>query len=248
MKRLLFYLIICIGFLSGCTADQKEPLWKTSGILKIGTDATYPPFEMVNTESGQPEGFDIDIMKKICLINGWKPEFIVTPFDGIIPGLRGKKYDCIISAMSITPQRLAVVDFSESYYKAGQIIAVPLEDTTIKSVDDLRGLKVGAQLGTTGERYAKSLQGVTVFSFDNIGAAFIDMENGQIDAVLNDYPTTQEYIRLKGNAKTVGDLLSEESYGIAVRKGDTELLDKINSALSQISRSGEYDNIKSRWF
>lgn len=248
MKRLLFCLIIFAVITACCTNDLKEPSWKTSGELKIGTDATYPPFEMVNTESGRPEGFDIDIMRKICQINGWEPEFIVTPFDGIIPGLRGKKYDCIISAMSITPQRQAVVDFSEPYYQAGQIIAVPLQDTVVKSVENLRGLKVGVQLGTTGERFAKSLQGVTVFSFDNIGAAFIDMENGQIDAVLNDLPTTQEYIKLKGNAKTVGELLSEESYGIAVRKGDTQLLDKVNSALKQISESGEYDRIRSRWF
>jgi polar amino acid transport system substrate-binding protein len=187
-------------------------------------------------------------MKRICEINQWTPEFIVTPFDGIISGLKSYKYDCIISAMTITPQRQAVVDFTQSYYNAGQIVAVPLQDSTIKSVDDLRAKKVGVQLGTTGERYAKSLQGVTVFSFDNIGAAFIDMENGQIDAVLNDYPTTMEYIKLKGMAKTVGELLSEESYGIAVRRGDSELLERLDAALKQIIDSGEYEKIKSRWF
>lgn len=240
--------IVLVFSIINCGGEKNEPLWKTKSQLLIGTDATYPPFEMVNTATGRPEGFDIDIMKEICTINKWKPEFIVTPFDGIVSGLKSNKYHCIVSAMTITPQRKAVIDFSEPYYNAGQIIAVPVDDSTIQSVDDLRGKKVGVQLGTTGERYAKTLPGVSVFSFDNIGAAFIDMENGQIDAVLNDYPTTNEYIKLQGKAKTVGELLSEEQYGIAVNKGDTELLEKINSALKQIKETGKYKELESRWF
>jgi polar amino acid transport system substrate-binding protein len=248
MKRyLIFILIPFLTVVCGDLSDTGQG-WKTTKILRIGTDATYPPFEMINTASGRPEGFDIDIMKAICRINEWEPEFIITPFDGIISGLKGDKYDCIISAMTITPQREATVDFSQNYYLAGQVIAVPPDDTLIKSVEDLRGKKVGVQLGTTGEKMAKSFQGVSVFSFDNIGAAFIDMENGRIDAVLNDLPTTQEYIRLKGKAKTVGEILSKEYYGIAVKQGNTELLNLINRALDEIKESGEYDRIAGEWF
>lgn len=247
-KTLLLILLSLVVFvIFGC--DKNElPGWKTDAILLVGTDATYPPFEMVNTETGQPEGFDIDIINEICRINGWTSEFIVTPFDGIISGLKGNKYDCVISAMTITEQRQAIVDFSESYYLAGQVIAVSPDDTIILSVDDLRGKKVGVQLGTTGEKMAKSLSGLLVFSFDNIGAAFIDMENGQIDAILNDWPTTNEYIRLKGTAKTVGEILSEEYYGIALKKGDAELLGKIDSAITILKENGKYDKIYEKWF
>lgn len=249
MKKIVIFLLLCLIALIYLACDKNnQPGWKTDNILLIGTDATYPPFEMVNTKTGQPEGFDIDIMKAICRINNWTPEFIVTPFDGIISGLKGNKYDCVISAMTITEQRQAIVDFSESYYLAGQVIAVSPGDTVIASVEDLRGKKVGVQLGTTGERMAKSLSGLLVFSFDNIGAAFIDMENGQIDAILNDWPTTNEYIRLKGTAKTVGDILSKEYYGIAVKKGDAELIGKIDSAISILKESGEYDKISEKWF
>ncbi len=249
MKKLfLFILLGLIIFVIFACDDNKQPGWKTDAILRVGTDATYPPFEMVDTRTGQPEGFDIDIMKAICRINKWRPEFIVTPFDGIISGLKGEKYDCIISAMTITEQRQAIVDFSESYYLAGQVIAVPPDDTIIFSVEDLRGRKVGVQLGTTGEKMAKSLAGLLVFSFDNIGAAFIDMENGQIDAILNDWPTTNEYIRLKGTAKTVGEILSKEYYGIALKKGDSELITKIDSAITILKDNGEYDNIYEKWF
>ncbi len=249
MKKAIFFILLTpmIFLVFACNGNQ-QPGWKTDAILKVGTDATYPPFEMVDTKTGQPDGFDIDIMKAICRINGWRPEFIVTPFDGIISGLKGNKYDCIISAMTITEQRQAIVDFSESYYLAGQVIAVPPDDTIINSANDLRGKKVGVQLGTTGEKMAKSLSGLLVFSFDNIGAAFIDMENGQIDAILNDWPTTNEYIRLKGTAKTVGEILSKEYYGIALKKGDRELITKIDSAITIIKGNGEYDNIYEKWF
>lgn len=248
--NVIILLFVISGYfaLSCSKQGNSDANWQAESTLRIGTDATYPPFEMVNTESGQPEGFDIDIIMSVCEENGWHPELIVTPFDGIISGLKSDKYDCVISAMSVTPQRAAVVSFSDPYYLAGQVVAVPLGDTLIKSADDLRGLKVGVQLGTTGERMAKSLEGVSVFSFDNIGAAFIDMENGHVDAVLNDLPTTREYIKRRGNAKIVGELLSEESYGIAVRSGNTVLLDKINDALAKIKTSGEYKQIEHKWF
>jgi len=249
----IYRVIVCLLILSvimiGCIRKSEDmSAWKKSGILRIGTDATYPPFEMVNVQSGHPEGFDIDIMNAVCRINGWTPEFIITPFDGIISGLKSGKYDCIVSAMSITPEREAVVSFTRPYYLAGQVVAVPLADTLIKSVDDLEGHKVGVQLGTTGERMAGGLPDVEVFSFDNIGAAFIDMENAHLDAVLNDMPTTMEYIRLKGKAKIVGDLLSKEYYGIAVRKEDSELRGRIDSALAVLENNGDYDLIMKKWF
>ena len=150
--------------------------------------------------------------------------------------------------MTITPERAAVVDFTDPYYLAGQTIAVPLDDSVTLSVDDLPGKRVGVQLGTTGELMAKKIDGIHVFSFDNIGAAFIDMANGNLDAVLNDFPTTQSYISKHGTAKTVGPILSTEYYGMAVRKGDTGLLGSINGALAQIKESGRYDEIHVKWF
>jgi ABC-type amino acid transport substrate-binding protein len=246
MKKIFLILSVIVLFAS-CGSEKQEDISKRT-VLRIGTDATYPPFETVNTVTGKPEGFDIDLISRICELNGWKPEFIVTPFDGMIPGLNNHKYDAAISAMTITPQRGAVVAFSEPYYQAGQIIAVPVGDTLIKGVDDLLGKRVGVQLGTTGEIMAKKLNGVHVYSYDNIGAAFIDMANGNLDAVLNDFPTTHAYIEQNHTAKTVGELLSTEHYGIAVRKKDTALLKKINEALEKMKADGSYAVIYERWF
>ncbi len=242
LTSLIFFLV---PVLFGC--GNKAP-GTQSGTLRIGTDATYPPFETVNTETGKPEGFDIDLITEICKINGWKPEFIVTPFDGMIPGLQSKKYDVAISSMTITPERQAVIDFSDPYYLAGQTLAVPLADNGIKSPDDLKGKRVGVQLGTTGELMAQKIPDAKVFSYDNIGAAFIDMQNGNLDAVLNDYPTTQAYIRAHSTAKTVGDILSKENYGIALRKDETELRSAINKALAEIRKNGTYRTLHMKWF
>jgi polar amino acid transport system substrate-binding protein len=246
MRRYLTLACLLV-LLTGC-ADKKEPPESGRTVLRVGTDATYPPFEMINTETGKPQGFDIDLMDAICQVEGWTPEFVVTPFDGIIAGLTNHKYDAVISAMTITPQRSVVVDFSHPYYAAGQTIAVPLTDSTTKSTADLRGKRVGVQLGTTGELMAKRLEGVEVFSYDNIGAAFIDMANGNLDAVLNDYPTTLRYIKVHHDAKTVGKLLSSEFYGIAVRKNDSGLLNSINEALDSLKRDGTFKSIQQKWF
>jgi ABC-type amino acid transport substrate-binding protein len=237
--------IVPVLFLCGCGDSSKGT---PAGVLRIGTDATYPPFETVNTETGAPEGFDIDLISEICRINDWKPEFVITPFDGMVPGLQGKKYDVAISSMTITPERQAVIDFSEPYYLAGQTIAVPLATGTINTPDDLQGKRVGVQLGTTGELMAQKITGAKVFSYDNIGAAFIDMQNGNLDAVLNDYPTTQAYIHAHGTAKMVGEILSKEHYGIALRKGETELRAAINSALDKIKQTGKYRELHQKWF
>jgi len=246
-KNNLFILVIATLVLTFAGCAKKETS-VAGGILRIGNDPTYPPFEMTSHTTGQPEGFSIDLAGEICRINGWTPEFIATPFDGMIAGLNNGKYDIIISSMTITPERGEVVDFTEPYYLAGQTIAVPISDSSIKSAADLKGKKVGAQLGTTGEMMAKGIDGVTVISFENIGAAFLDMENGNIDAVLNDLPTSAAYIKEHGVAKFVGEVLSTEYYGIAVKKGNSEILEKINAALKQAKSSGFYSQIHVKWF
>jgi ABC-type amino acid transport substrate-binding protein len=240
----LLVLAIALAVI-GCAKKESSV---ASGVLRIGNDPTYPPFEMTSHTSGLPEGFSIDLAGEICRIHGWTPEFVATPFDGMIAGLNNGKYDVIISSMTITPERGEAVDFSEPYYLAGQSIAVPIADSAIKSVADLKGKKVGVQLGTTGEMMAKGLDGVNVISFENIGAAFLDLENGNIDAVLNDLPTSAAHIKAHGSAKFVGEVLSTEYYGIAVKKGNKEILDKINAALREAKSSGFYSQIHVKWF
>jgi polar amino acid transport system substrate-binding protein len=240
---------LLLSLILACSSPQVDTLdkIKESGKFLIGTDATYPPFESQDLQSGEVAGFDIDLMKAICQKLGVQPEFIVVPFDGIIPGLNNHKYDAIISAFTITVAREEVIDFTDPYYVAGQVIAVPLRDTVIKEMTDLEGKRIGAQLGTTGEMLAKQITRGEVISFDNISAAFIDMENGKLDAIINDKPTSQMIIKVRRSAKIVGPLLTKESYGIAVRQGDKRLLEALNMALQQFREEGVLEELNRRW-
>jgi glutamine transport system substrate-binding protein len=248
LPAILFPIIMLSAW--GCGgqkyADTLEKI-KSEGVMRVGTDATYPPFETQNRD-GKLEGFDIDLMKKICAEMGVRPEFIVTPFDGIIPGLLDNKYDAVISAMTVTPERAQKVAFSNPYYWASQSIAVRSDERGIKSKRDLNGRKIGVQLGTTGEMVAKRIPDAEVISFDNIGAAFIDLSNGNLDAVINDRPTTERIIAAKGGAKIVGEPLTSERYGIAVRPEDKTLLMQINATLSVLEVSQELDQLQNKWF
>jgi len=248
MKKIIL-LLLAILLIASCAGGEKTGYgrMKDTGVLRIGTDATYPPFEYNDDKTGELVGFDIDLMKAICAELKAEPEFIVVPFGGIIPGLRSNKYDCIISAMTITVERKQAINFSIPYYDAGQTIAVPLDNLTIKDIDDLEGLRIGVQLGTTGEMMAKTIKDAEVISFNNIGAAFIDMENGRLDAVLNDAPTSQRAIKVRGKAKIVGPLLSSEQYGIAVAQSENKLLGEINKALQKKMIEGVVDSLKAYW-
>jgi ABC-type amino acid transport substrate-binding protein len=232
-----------------CSREKPDAL---SRIMKekkllVGTDATYPPFESKD-DSGKLVGYDIDLMDEICDKLGAKCEYVVVPFDGIVSGLNSEKYDAIISSFTITPEREKIIDFSKPYYNASQSISVRLDRQDINSLIDLKGKKIGVQLGTTGELLAKKIEGADIISFDNISAAFIDLENGKLDAIINDKPTSQRIIAFRGNAKIVGTDLSSENYGIAVRKGEKRLLDAINNALTSLELSGKLEDLNKKWF
>ncbi|MGQ9628781.1 MAG: basic amino acid ABC transporter substrate-binding protein [bacterium] len=215
--------------------------------IVVGTDATYPPFE--NIVDGKFVGFDIDLAQAIAKEIGAEIEFVNVAWDGIIPGLLAKKYDMIQSAMTITEERAKQVTFSRPYYNAGQIVAVRVENTTIKDEKDLPGKRVGVQLGTTGEFAVKEIKGAIVKSYDTIDLAFIDLINGNVDAVVADDPTVAAFVkeRGKGKLKIVGKPFTDEHYGIAMRKEDTALHKAVNAALEKLEKDGTIERLKEKW-
>jgi len=247
---LFFFLIISFFlFTQNCSKEKPDAfsrIMKEKKLL-VGTDATYPPFESKD-DTGNLVGYDIDLMDEICDKLGVRCEYVVVPFDGIVSGLNSEKYDAIISSFTITSEREKVIDFSKPYYQASQSISVRLDRQDINSLTDLKGKKIGVQLGTTGELLAKKVEGAEIVSFDNIGAAFLDLENGKLDAIVNDKPTSQRIIAFRGNAKIVGTDLSSENYGIAVRKGEKRLLDAINNSLTSLELSGKLEDLNKKWF
>lgn len=220
---------------------------KGSKVLRVGTDTTYPPMEYKDVETRKIVGFDIDLMDSLAGRMGYAVEYVEVPFDGIIAGLKTGKYDAIISSFTITPEREREVDFTLPYLVAGQSIAVRLNEAKIKSFADLAGKKIGVQLGTTGEKLAKTVPKAEVVSFDAISAAFIDLENGKLDAIVNDRPVSARFAALKKSARLLDTTLTSENYGIAVRKGNP-LLARLNRALSGLEVSGEKAALEQKWF
>ena len=217
--------------------------------ITVASDIAYPPFEF--EKNGKPVGFDIDLMREIGKRAGFKPEFKNVTFDGIIPGLGNNLYDAGASAFTITKAREKKVDFSDPYFNADQSLLVQ-SDSPIKSVDDIGDGTVGVQLGTTGELKAKEFkqQGkITgeVRTFDTITDAFAALENGQVDAVINDLSVSLDKANQSNGAlEVVQTIPTGEQYGIAFPE-DSDLLEPTNKALEEIKKDGTYAEIYEKW-
>jgi ABC-type amino acid transport substrate-binding protein len=217
--------------------------------ITVASDIAYRPFEFV--EGGEPVGFDLDLMREIGKRAGFEPRFQNTTFDGIIPGLTSGTFEMAISAMTITEERDQQVDFSDPYFDADQSLLVQ-SGSEIRSTDDLADATVGVQLGTTGAMEANNLAGEgsigDVRTFDTVEDAFTALENGQVDAVLNDFPVSQDRVlQSDGTLEIVQTIPTGEQYGIAFPT-DSPRVEEVNRALDEIKRDGTYAEIYEKWF
>lgn len=216
--------------------------------ITVATDATWPPFEYVDETTKEFVGFDIDLMKAIAEAAGFEVEFVNVAWDPLLAGMATGQYDAAISAMTITEERAKQFDFSEPYYNAGQLIAVRIGDERIKGPADLAGKVVGAQLGTTGAMEVEKIAGATLKNYDTIDQAFLDLINGQIDAVVADNPLVAGYVgKYADKIKSVGEPFTDEFYGIAVKKNAPEILEAINRGLKAVKEKGLIAQLEEKW-
>ncbi|WP_019559571.1 basic amino acid ABC transporter substrate-binding protein [Caldimonas manganoxidans] len=221
-------------------------------VYVVGTDAAYAPFESQN-ERGEIVGFDIDIVKAIAAKAGMEVKFVNTPWEGIFNSLNQGDRDLLVSAITITDERRQSMDFTEPYFDAVQLIAVR-KDSPVTKFEDLKTLKVGVQTGTTGDEVVTQLLGkdnTNVRRFESTPLALKELESGGVDAVVADNGVVNHYVANNSTAafKTVSDSsFAPEQYGIAVRKGNTELLAKLNEGLAAIRADGTYDRIYAQYF
>ncbi|MCA2939675.1 MAG: transporter substrate-binding domain-containing protein [Microcystis aeruginosa Ma_QC_Ch_20071001_S25] len=215
--------------------------------FRVATEATFPPFEF--QQGGQLTGFDIDLMRAIGKEADLNIDFRNLPFDGIIPALQARTVEAAISGMTITAERAQAISFSRPYFRAGLAIAVREDNRTIKNFEDLKGKRIAVQIGTTGALEATKIPGATVSQFDSAALALQELINGRVEAVVNDKPVTLYAIKQAGlrGVKVVGELLTEEFYGIALPK-NSPYLQLINDALGRVIESGQYDAIFRQWF
>ncbi|USK60253.1 transporter substrate-binding domain-containing protein [Peribacillus asahii] len=242
----LSFLVAACGSNDTTSDKEKGGAEKSEKVYKVGVDTTYPPFEF--KEGNEYKGIDIDLINAIAENQGFEIELSPMDFGGIIPAMQANQLDVAIAGMSITDERKKIVDFSEPYFDAGVTVVVGKDNTTIKSVDDLKGKTVAVKKGTTGAKYAQDnvdKYGFKIVQFNDSPAMFQEVANGNADALLEDYPVISYAIAQKDlGLKIVGDRLNGDQYGIAVLKGkNQDLLEKINKGLAELKEDGTYDKI-----
>lgn len=224
----------------------------TAGTLTACSDVPYPPFEVEGGDNGTGyTGFDIDLLDAIAKKLDLKLAVQDVGFDALQSGttLTGGTCDIGASAMTITDERKANLDFSDPYYDSLQSLLVRT-DSGIKGIGDLAGKNVGVQQGTTGEAYAtENATGANIVQYPSDGELWPAMQAGQIDAILQDQPVNLEHEKADSSYKIVEEYNTDEQYGFAFAKSEkTELVDAVNTALQELRDSGEYQKIYESYF
>ncbi|MDH4612722.1 ABC transporter substrate-binding protein [Pseudomonas sp. BN102] len=253
MKKIALLGAIALSLLSplAAIADDAKP-------LRIGIEAAYPPFAF-KTPEGKITGFDYDIGNALCEEMKVECKWIEQEFDGLIPALKVRKFDAVLSSMTITEERLKSVDFTKKYYHTPARLAMKEGAVVNDPLTDLKGKKVGVQRASIYDRYATDVfapAGVEVVRYSSQNEIFLDMTAGRLDATLADVVNIDDGF-LKTDAgkgfALVGPDFTEKKYfgegaGIAVRKGDKALAEKINNAIAAIRANGKYKEVQDKYF
>ena len=227
-------------------AETEEAKDAAGGKLIMATNAEFPPYEYHDGDA--VVGIDAEIAKAIADELGMELEIEDIAFDSIIPEIVSGKADMGLAGMTVTEDRMQSVDFSNTYAKASQKIIVT-EDSEIVSPDDLKGVIVGVQLGTTGDIYVSDLEadGTTVERYSKGFEAVQALSQGKIDAVVIDGEPAKTFVAETEGLKILEESFTDEEYAIAVKKGNTELLEKINGALKTLKDNGTLDEIVAKY-
>lgn len=241
------FITALLFFISTVFADTKT--------ITFATEATYPPFESLDS-TGKMQGFDIDIANALCTKMQAKCHISNQAFDSLIPALQLGKIDAVIAAMNITADRAKQVDFTNPYYLNSATIVAPKSKKLSLAPESLQGKVIGVQSGTTFGPYLRNQYGgkVKVQSYASEESAFLDLTAGRVDAVMGDTPLIMQWLKKNNqNYEVIGKPVDNkdyfgQGYGIAVKKGNTALLQQLNNAIAAIKADGTYDQIVKKNF
>ncbi len=237
MKKVILFLMLILSSLS--FAAKK---------LYVGTNAEFAPYEYI--ENGKMVGFDIELMDAIGEELGYEIVWSNMSFDGLLPALQMKKIDAVIAGMSQTPERQKAVTFSMPYllFSSDEHYVIVNEESSYVKKEELNGKKIGVQIGTMQEEFAKDLGGLPQL-YNSWTGALMDLQQNKIDAVIIADVSGEEYLKTMKGIKKI-DVVKENFPGasIALRKGETELAEQINQAILKIDAEGKYLEILKKYF
>jgi arginine/ornithine transport system substrate-binding protein len=251
MKKLVLLGGLALSLIAANLFAAEKP-------LRLGIEAAYPPFAF-KTADGQIAGFDYDIGNALCAEMKVECQWVEQEFDGLIPSLKVKKVDAILSSMTITDERRKSVDFTGKYYYSPARLVMKAGSEVDDDFANLKGKRIGVQRSTTTDRFASAVmaaQGVEVVRYTSQNEIYLDMLSGRLDGTLADAIPVNEGFLKTDNGKDfafVGPSFTDPQYfgegaGIAVRKGDRELLGKLNAAIQAIRANGQYQQIQDKYF
>lgn len=252
-KTLLLVGTMVLGmglFTAGCGTSSTSGSDGQDKTYVVGTDASYAPFESMN--GTDIVGFDIDVLKAAADAGGFKVRFENTPWDGIFLTLKNNERDIVASAVTITDERKKELDFSDSYFDATQMI-VSKKGMEFKTLNDLKGKKIAVQNATTGDEVASKLLGQdspNVKRFETMPLALLELKNGGVDAAVGDNGVVLEYVKNNGAGDfvtAIDNSFEKEHYGFALKKGNTDLQNKINAGIKKIKENGKLDEINKKY-
>ena len=232
--------------LSGCSKKTGVTggLTLEKGVLKVGMEIGYPPFEYFDTDGKTPAGFDVQLGKEISKRLGLEMQIVDTAWDGIFAGIDTDKYDCIMSAVTITGERKEKYDFSRPYIGNGQsLVLTKNSKVTAKTPEELGGLKVAYQAETTSDIYMTKLADnglkFEAEEYDKVLNCFDDLKLGRVDAVVADSLVSVDYVNKPGSPFVMAWKADPtEFFGVCMKKGNTELVEAVNKALTDMYADG----------
>lgn len=214
------------------------------GTLVMATNAEFPPYEYY--EDGDIVGIDVEIAKAIAAKLGMELQIEDMAFDAIIPAVTSGKADFGAAGMTVTEERQRSVEFTDTYANSNQV-AIVKEDSDITGSDALAGKIIGVQLGTTGDALATEIKDATVERYNKGLEAVQSLTQGKIDAVVIDQATAEAFVKKTEGIKILEEKMSEEEYAIAIKKGNMELVEKMNEAIKELKEEGKIDEIVAKY-
>lgn len=236
---------IALG-LSGASAAMAQ-----TPSVNVATDPSFVPFEMMDSETGEMIGFDMDIINAVAERAGFEVNLTTMEFSGIIPAVQTGSQEIAIAGTTITEERAQVVDFSDPYYDSGLQIIVRANNEDISSLEDLQGLTIGTKIGSTSYDFLQQElgEGADITPYPGTADMYMALLGRNVDAVLYDAPNVAYFSQTRGEGRTkvVGPLYEGQQYGIVFHKG-SEWVEPTNEALAAMREDGTYDEIYKKWF
>lgn len=242
-------MLVVLIALPSAPAEARESTLariKREGVMHVANSGVYPPFEWV--ENGKLVGFDIDLSNLIAKQFGVKADIQVIDFKGLIAALKSGKTDLLISAITYTKERAEQVAFSKPYYPTAMAVIVRKSDSELSSRKDLAGEKLGAEMGTTGDRAARAVPGAHTNTYDTLMLAMKDLQNGRLDAVISTLPPAQYLIHGNFHDLKIGYRYNEGYVAIAMRPRERKLIAAVDQALDHLKSSGKMRELEVKWF